>query len=479
MKKNYANKFAVYPTPEQEKIIQTSFRACAFVWNWALTIKKCDMDIKKLLKKLDENDFNFNDHVKENLLWSIPKKLREKYSESTIREIIKLDFFKKDFIEKKYLLLIAELSIKNSSKEFIIKSIRQFLMDNELPLEKHISTMDLSKLLTVLKKKQQWLNQVNAQTLIATLRQLDIAFKRLSSKKGKFPRFKNYVEKRSFSNQQDNRKTPPQNRVIPISNRYGLLSILKVKDLKIHTHRPIKGKIGTVTISQTWTGKYFAALSIEEEIFPKDIIPTKEKTIGIDLNVTHPVVASNGYVVENPRFLKKNLERLAVLQRRLQTKRDRNPRWKNSKHYKRLKIQIAKLNEFITNSRKDLQDKVSHQLVSDEKNELFVLEDLNVKGMVKNKRLAKHISDVGFGEISNKIKYKATWAGKKYIEVSRFYPSSKTCSFCGFYNKNLEQGKKIWQCPNCKRTIDRDPNSTINLKNEGWRVYSSSSNEGA
>jgi putative transposase len=220
----------------------------------------------------------------------------------------------------------------------------------------------------------------------------------------------------------------------------------------------LEGKIKHATISRTKAGNYYIALCCEtkEAVEAKPITP--ETTIGIDVGLKSFAVLSTGETVDNPRFLK-----TAVKVKREQRRFSRKV--KGSKSRKEQAVQLAKVSEHIANQRKDFLQKLSHYIVSDSQTNAVVVENLNIKGMMKNHKLAGAISDVGWGDFMRMLQYKCEWSGKNFLQIGRFEPSSKTCSVCGFVNNELTLKDRSWKCDGCGTQHDRDVNAAINIKN--------------
>jgi len=316
-----------------------------------------------------------------------------------------------------------------------------------------ISRHDLQLQLVELKKSNDWLYDVNSQSLVSVLLNLDNAYKRFF-KGGGFPKFKNKAGRQSFQ--------CPQN-VSIIDNK---LNLPKIKGIDIVLSRGFVGNIKTVTISRTITDKYFASIVVDTGT-EKD--PIKQKsvstTIGLDVGVKSFVVTSDGEVFESSRKLKASLARLKCLQRRASRKK------KGSKNRKRANKKVALLHEKITNQRTDYIHKITTGLIRDNQAETFVIEDLNVAGMLKNHNLAQAISDVSFGEFFRQLKYKCDWYGKNLVTIGRFEPSSKMCSDCGEINRDLTLGDREWTCK-CGANHDRDHNAAKNIRSIGLKKYS-------
>ena len=302
-----------------------------------------------------------------------------------------------------------------------------------------------AKSLTEIKKKEEtaWLNEVNSQTLQFAIKSLEAAYTNFFKKRAKFPKFKSKHSKNSF--------TVPQNASIA----GGRLFIPKFREgIKCRVHREIKGKIGKVTITKTPSGKYFVSVFTEEEY----ITPIKKsgKSVGVDLGLKDLFVTSEGEIFKNNRYTKKYECRLTKAQRHLSRK------VKGSKGFENQRLKVARLHEKISNSRADYLHKCSISLVR--RYDTICIEDLNVKGIVKNHRLAKSVTDASWGTFVNMLTYKAEWNDKKIVKIDRFFPSSQTCSVCGYVNKETKDlSVREWECPVCHAHHDRDVNAAINI----------------
>ena len=183
---------------------------------------------------------------------------------------------------------------------------------------------------------------------------------------------------------------------------------------------------------------------------------------GFDLGIKDFAIFDDGTVIENPKFFRKSQKKLAREQRLLSKME------KTSKNYAEKKLKIAKLHEHIKNQRKDFQHKVSSRITDE--NQVIISEDLNVKGMLKNHKLAKSIQDASFGTFCNMIKYKSEQKQRINLKIDRFFPSSKLCHCCGFKYKGLKLEERFWTCPECGTYLDRDENAAINILNEGLKI---------
>ena len=312
-----------------------------------------------------------------------------------------------------------------------------------------------AKTLTELKKQEDtaWLKEVNSQSLQFALKCLDVAYTNFFKKRAKFPNFKSKHSKNSF--------TIPQCASIA-GNR---LFIHKFKGgIKCRVHREIKGKIGKVTITKTTSGKYFASVHTEEEYATP--FEKTNKSVGVDLGLKDLLVTSEGDRFTNNRYTKKYERKLATAQRHLSRKK------KGSRGYENQRLKVARIYEKISNSRADYLHKCSISLVR--RYDIICIEDLNVKGMVRNHHIAKSISDASWGVFVTMLTYKAEWHDKKVVKIDRFFPSSQTCNVCGHVNKDVKDlSIREWECTSCHTHHDRDVNAAINILRVGLKQYTS------
>lgn len=264
-----------------------------------------------------------------------------------------------------------------------------------------------AKTLTELKKQEEtvWLKEVNSQTLQFALRSLDTAYVNFFRGNASFPKFKSKKHKNTF--------TVPQFGKL----EDGKIILPKFKDgIKVKLHREVKGEIGKMSITKTPTGKYYVSIFTEQQI---ESLPKTNKQVGIDLGLKDFVITSDGKKFKNNRYTKKYARELKKAQQHLSRKQN------CSNGFEKQKLKVAKIHEKIANCRLDTLHKVSRELV--ECYDLISVEDLNVKGMIKNHKLSKHISDASWGMFVNLLQYKCDCYGKELVKVNRFYPSSKTC----------------------------------------------------
>lgn len=316
--------------------------------------------------------------------------------------------------------------------------------------KKSLSRFDIQAEIPLLKKdeKTEWLKNVNSQTLQASLEHLDKAYSKFFKEKKGFPKFKSkHNNRQSFS--------VPQNGKVDFEA--SKLNLPKFKtDIKIVLHRKFDGKVKTITISKTPTGKYFASVLVEmNEIIPTKTPIDENKAVGIDLGIKTFAVLSDGLSIENPRNLKRSLKRLKQCQRAMSRKK------KGSSNRNKARLRLASIHEKITNQRTDFLHKTSNMIVQNY--DTICLETLTASNMMKNHKLAQALSDIAIGKFNTQLEYKAKWYGKNILRIGRFEPSSRLCT-CGIINKELKLSDRVWTCKSCNITHDRDVLASNNIK---------------
>lgn len=322
----------------------------------------------------------------------------------------------------------------------------------------------LNALLPALKKAEDtcWLAECYSQVLQATTLNLTTAYKNFFDGRARFPQFKSKHGKQSIQYPQ-NVKILDGNVKLP-----GNIGVVKAK-----IHRTIEGKIKTVTVSKTPSGKYYA--SILTEIEGENPSVSEGKIYGVDLGLKHFAVVTDGEKVskyDNPKHIAKHEKNLKRKQQKLARKQ------KGSRSRNKYRKVVAKVYERVRNSRQDFLHKLSYKLVSD--SQAVIVENLNVKGMVtledsltlryRNHNLAASISDAGWGMFTNFLAYKLEKKGGKLIEIDRWFPSSKLCSNCFYQVSEMPLDVREWTCPHCGTHHDRDSNAATNIRAEGIRM---------
>ena len=308
-----------------------------------------------------------------------------------------------------------------------------------------------------LKKEREWLKEVHSKVLKQIVMDMNSSYKNFFEGRCGFPKFKSkkdYEQKCRF----------PKDAFIGIrGNRIDLIKSLKdthfkcsVRDEKYLNKN--QDKVHSLTLTKTKSDQYYLSVLVDKQLEPKQSV---NSVIGIDLGIKDFVITSEGQVFENLHFKKSETNKLKRLQRQLSRKQP------NSKNREKARIKLAKLNQKIRNKKLHYIHQVSNQLVSE--NQIICMEDLNVKGMMRNHNLAESISEMNFGEFKNLLTYKCLQYGRQLVFIDRFYPSSKTCHCCGYVNKSLKLSDRQWICPECNSVIDRDLNAAMNIKDEGLR----------
>ncbi|MBW4680489.1 MAG: transposase [Microcoleus vaginatus WJT46-NPBG5] len=314
---------------------------------------------------------------------------------------------------------------------------------------KGLSRQGYNDQLPPLKKQFPWLAQCYSQVLQSVSLNLSQAFINFFEGRSKYPNFKSKHGKQSIQY--------PQH----VRLHDGVIKLPKIGEVKVKLHRVFDGQLKTVTVSLSKTGKYYASLLFDDGTDEPEIT-SQGKAVGIDLGLTHFAITSDGSKFDNPKHLKKHERNLKRKQRKLSRKQ------KGSKRRAKARRLVARVHERIANTRKDFHHKLSRKLVNE--NQVIIVETLAVKNMVKNHNLAKAISDCGWSEFTRQLEYKAQKNGKTYLEINRFFPSSKTCHVCLHQVDSLSLEIRSWTCSNCKTHHDRDVNAAINIRDEGLRV---------
>lgn len=347
----------------------------------------------------------------------------------------------------------------------------RFVYNHVLALKKELwedYKLSFNPKLKSFKEEWKFLYKVPSQALANSYVDCMTAFnnffnsiKKKTKQEAKFPKFHKKGQKDSFRIAATKTSKGYDIRI----EDYEHIKVPKFGNVKFRNYNNMdwsKVHIYNITIKKTHTNKYFASLCVEIEE-PKYIEP-KFNACGFDLGLKDFAIFDSGEVIENPKYYRKTEYKIKKIQRQLSKCN------KFSKNYKKVNLKLAKLHEKIRNQRKDFQHKWSRKIVNE--NQVIVSEDLNVKGMLKNHKLAKSIQDASFSSFCNMITYKAIEQHRQYVKINTFYPSSKLCHCCGFKYKGLKLEERFWTCPKCGTYLDRDENAAINILNEGLKILS-------
>lgn len=314
------------------------------------------------------------------------------------------------------------------------------------------------------KEEFPFLKEVDSLALANAQLHLDKAYKNFFRDKSVgFPRFK------SKKNPVQSYTTNNQNGTVALINSK-FIKVPKLKSLiRIKLHRQLKGMIKSATISRHSSGKYYISLLCKEEISE---LPKSNSAIGIDLGITDFAILSDGQKIDNNKFTSKMEKKLKREQRKLSRRallaKKKGIPLSEAKNYQKQKRKVARLHEKVMNQRTDFLNKLSTEIIKN--HDIICIEDLNVKGMLRNHKLARSISDVSWSSFVAKLQYKADWYGREIIKVDQWFPSSQICSECGHKDGKKSLDIREWTCPICHTHHDRDINASINILTEGLRI---------
>ena len=348
---------------------------------------------------------------------------------------------------------------------FVYNNCLAFRKDSYQNERVSISSSEAVKHITVLKKDNEWLKDVHSKVLQQSVRDMNQAYDNFFKRHKGFPKFKS---------KHDNRQSCrfPKDAFIGVrGNRIDLIKVLKDIHFKCSRNderylNRNQDKVKSITLNKEPNGKFYMSVLIDK---PLRQVPQSSSMVGLDLGIKDFAVTSDGQVIENFHFKKNEESRLKRLQRQISKK------VVGSKNREKARLRFSKLNKKIRNRKLNFLHDVTNHLIDE--NQVIVMEDLNVKGMVRNHKLAESISEVNWGEFRRILAYKAAWYGRQLVFIDRFYPSSKRCNHCGYIYKELTLKDRQWVCPKCDSLIDRDYNAALNILEEGERIIGLSSPE--
>jgi putative transposase len=321
--------------------------------------------------------------------------------------------------------------------------------------QERIGYSETSSFLTSWKKVEElnFLNEVSCVPLQQCLRHLQKAFANFWGKRAKYPRFK---KKRNGGSAEFTKSA--------FKFRDGKLWLAKCSEpLNIIWSRSLPSGCtpSTVTVKLDKSGRWFVSLLVDD--YTIETLPPTSKQVGIDAGVSSLISTSDGEKIANPKHFNRLYQKLKVAQKELSRKT------KGSNNRNKARLQVASIHAKIKDARTDFLHKLTTRLVRE--NSLIAIEDLAVRNMVKNHKLARSISDAAWGEMRAQLEYKCEWYGRKLVKIDRFFPSSKRCNHCGFVVEKLPLEIRSWDCPSCGTTdIDRDINAGKNILAAGQAV---------
>ena len=343
---------------------------------------------------------------------------------------------------------------------YIYNNLLAFKKQEYEEKQNNISFAQLGKKLTQLKTENEWIKESHSKVLQQSLIDLDKAYKNFFKEKKGYPKFKSKKDKQSCRFPIDAISGINGNRINIINPLKDIHYKCSRKDEK-YLNR-YKDNIKSATLTKTKSGKYYLSILIDGSL-TKELSQPTNQFIGIDLGIKDFVITSNGETYDNIKIKRNNEKKLTKLHKELSRKQ------KGSNNRNKAKIKLAKAYEKLNNIKENYLHSIVNQLLNE--NQVIIMEDLNVKGMMKNHKLAKSIQELSLYRFKEIMKYKAKWFDKTIIEIDRYFPSSKLCSSCGYKNDDLTLKNREWVCPQCGQTHNRDINAAVNILNEGIRIY--------
>ena len=343
---------------------------------------------------------------------------------------------------------------------YIYNNLLAFKKQEYEEKQNNISFSQLGKKLTELKIQNEWIKESHSKVIQQSLLDLDKAYKNFFKEKKGYPKFKCKKDKQSCRFPIDAISGINGNRINLIKQLKDIHYKCSRKDEKyLNKH---KDNIRSGTLTKTKSGKYYLSILIDG-CLNKELFQPTNQFIGIDLGIKDFVITSDGETYDNIKIKRNNEKKLIKLHKELSRKQ------KGSNNKNKAKIKLAKAYEKLNNIKENYLHSVVNSLLNE--NQVIIMEDLNVKGMMKNHKLAKSIQELSLYRFKEIMKYKAKWFNKEIIEIDRYFPSSKLCSTCGYKNNDLTLKDREWVCQQCGQTHNRDINASINILNEGIRIY--------
>jgi len=334
---------------------------------------------------------------------------------------------------------------------FVYNHILKWRTDAYYERKEKIGYLAAHKQLTLIKKldEYKWLNDASAVALQQTLRHQEIAFKNFFNHKARYPTFKKKSHRQSATFGRNSFRFKSGNLYMAKNNDPLLLKVTReIPSYPLH-----------ITITKDFSGRYFVSCLCE---FKPIALPIINKQIGIDLGIENLLITSDGEKTKNKHFTQQYASKLAKAERNLSRKK------LGSANRTKAKLKVAKIHAKIADSRIDNLHKISRKLINE--NQVICAETLRIKNMIRNHRLSKHIADASWSELCRQLTYKAKWAGRTFVQIDQWFPSSKRCHCCGFIVDTLPLNIRSWLCPKCMASHDRDINAAKNVLAAGLAV---------
>lgn len=345
------------------------------------------------------------------------------------------------------------------TSRFIYNQLLAYKIEKYNTNKQNIGFKELGKKLTELKLNYDWIRNSHSKVLQQSLINLEQAYKSFFKNGNGFPKYKSKKDTKQSCRF-------PVDAIMGINgNRINIIKQLKNIHFKCSVNdekylNQFQNKIKSATLCKTRLNSFYLSIVIEDD--RTKILPETTNAIGLDMGIKDFIVDSNGNKFENIKVKRNNNKKLKRLNKNLSRKQ------KGSKNKNKARIKLAKFHEKLNNQKENYLHRISNRLLNE--NQVIVIEDLNVKGMMKNHCLAKSIQELSLSRFKEILTYKCSWYGRDLIEIDRYYPSSKLCNKCNHKNINLTLNDRSWTCPNCGEIHDRDYNAAINIKKEGLRI---------